>query len=84
MDAIFTLYKNDNAIAVPIGAVFTEDEVDYVFKIEDKKAKKTTVSISYKSSTQAVISEGLKEDDKVIINSDEEKLNDGSKVREKK
>ena len=84
VDAIFTLYKNDNAIAVPIGAVFTEDELDYVFKIEDKKAKKTPVSISYKSSTQAVISEGLKEDDKVIINSDEEKLNDGSKVREKK
>ena len=84
VDAIFTLYKNDNAIAVPIGAVFTEDEVDYVFKIEDKKAKKTPVSISYKSSTQAVISEGLKEDDKIIINSDEEKLNDGSKVREKK
>ncbi len=84
VDAIFTLYKNDNVIAVPIGSVFTEDELDYVFKIEDKKAKKTPVSISYKSSTQAVISEGLKEDDKVIINSDEEKLNDGSKVREKK
>ena len=69
---------------MPIGSVFSEDEVDYVFKIEDKKAKKTPVSISYKSSTQAVISEGLKEDDKIIINSDEEKLNDGSKVREKK
>ena len=84
VDAIFTLYKNDNAIAVPIGAVFTEDELDYVFKIEDKTAKKTQVSIVYKSSTQAVISEGLKEDDKVIINADEEKLNDGSRVREKK
>ncbi|MFC2469919.1 MAG: efflux RND transporter periplasmic adaptor subunit, partial [Lachnoanaerobaculum gingivalis] len=84
VDAIFTLYKNDNAIAVPIGAVFAEDELDYVFKIENKTAKKTPVSIVYKSSTQAVISEGLKEDDKVIINADEEKLNDGSKVREKK
>ena len=84
VDAIFTLYKNDNAIAVPIGSVFTEDELDYVFKIENKTAKKTPVSIVYKSSTQAVISEGLKEDDKVIINADEEKLNDGSKVREKK
>ena len=84
VDAIFTLYKNDETISVPIGSVFSEDEVDYVFKIEDKKAKKTPVSISYKSSTQAVITEGLKEDDKVIINSDEEKLNDGSKVREKK
>ena len=84
VDAIFTLYKNDNAIAVPIGSVFAEDELDYVFKIENKTAKKTPVSIVYKSSTQAVISEGLKEDDKVIINADEEKLNDGSKVREKK
>lgn len=84
VDAIFTLYKSDNAISVPIGSVFTENDVDYVFKIEKGRAVKTPVTISYKSSTEAVIGEGVSEGDKVIINSDEEKLNDGSKVRAKK
>ena len=83
VDAIFTLYKNDNIIAVPLGAVFTENDSDYVFKIEEGRAKKTPVTVSYKSSTEAVISEGLQKDDKVIINSDEEKINDGVKVRAK-
>lgn len=83
VDAIFTLYKNDNVIAVPLGAVFTENDSDYVFKIEEGRAKKTPVTVSYKSSTEAVISEGLQKDDKVIINSDEEKINDGVKVRAK-
>ena len=83
VDAIFTLYKNDNVIAVPLGAVFTENDSDYVFKIEEGRAKKTPVTVSYKSSTEAVISEGLQKDDRVIINSDEEKINDGVKVRAK-
>lgn len=83
VDAIFTLYKNDNVIAVPLGAVFTENDSDYVFKIEEGRAKKTPVTVSYKSSTEAVISDGLQKDDKVIINSDEEKINDGVKVRAK-
>lgn len=83
VDAIFTLYKNDNVIAVPLGAVFTENESDYVFKIDEGRAKKIPVTVSYKSSTEAVISEGLQKGDKVIINSDEEKINDGVKVRAK-
>ena len=68
---------------MPLGAVFTENDSDYVFKIEEGRAKKTPVTVSYKSSTEAVISEGLQKDDKVIINSDEEKINDGVKVRAK-
>ena len=83
VDAIFTLYKSDNVIAVPLGAVFTENESDYVFKIDEGRAKKIPVTVSYKSSTEAVISEGLQKGDKVIINSDEEKINDGVKVRAK-
>lgn len=84
VDAVFSLYKNDNVISVPLGAVFTEDEKDYVFKIEDGKARKKLVTVDYKSAVAAVISEGLKENDKIIVNSDEDKLNEGTKVRAKK
>ena len=84
VDAVFTLYKNDDVISVPIGAVFTEDDKDYVFKIEGGRAVKTPVNISYKSSVEAVIDEGLKENDKVILNADEDSLDEGSKVKEKK
>ena len=80
---MFSLYKNDNVISVPVGAVFTEDDKDYVFKIENGKAEKLPVTVSYKSSFVAVISEGLQENDKVIINSDDDKLNEGTKVKAK-
>ena len=83
VNAVFSLYKNDNVISVPVGAVFTEDDKDYVFKIENGKAEKLPVTVSYKSSFVAVISEGLQENDKVIINSDDDKLNEGTTVKAK-
>lgn len=84
VDAVFTLYKNDDVISVPIGAVFTEDDKDYVFKIEKGRAVKTPVNISYKSSVEAVIDEGLNENDKVVLNADEDGLDEGNKVKAKK
>lgn len=84
VDAVFTLYKNDNVISVPIGAVFTESDSDYVFKIEGGRAVKSQVKVSYKSSVEAVIDEGLNENDKVVLNADEDSLDEGTKIKEKK
>lgn len=76
----FSLYKKEAAVAVPAGAVFKDEEQDYVFKIIENRAVMSPVGIEYKSGTQAVVSEGLKEGERVITNSDNEDLEDGIKV----
>jgi len=69
----FTLYRKDNALAVPARAVFEDDATDepsyfvYLSKADkDGKHPRRTVKIGKKSSTKTEIIEGLAEGDAIL------------------
>lgn len=76
----FTLYQGDNKLVIPSSAVFQLDDQNYVFVIKNGKAEKLPVEVEYKTSSQAVIKEGLSEGEKVIDHVDSEEIYEGAKV----
>ncbi|WP_313183139.1 efflux RND transporter periplasmic adaptor subunit [Lacrimispora sp.] len=76
----FTLYQGDNKLVIPSSAVFQLDDQNYVFVIKNGKAEKLPVEVEYKTSSQAVIKEGLAEGEKVIDHVDSEEIYEGAKV----
>ncbi len=58
--------KADNTIVLPYEYVQTDAEGDYVFVLENGTAVKKAVKIGISTSTEAQITEGLTENDKVI------------------
>ncbi|MGL6218551.1 MAG: efflux RND transporter periplasmic adaptor subunit, partial [Lacrimispora sphenoides] len=57
----FTLYQGEHKLVIPSSAVFQLDDQNYVFVIKNGKAEKLPVEVEYKTSSQAVIKEGLAE-----------------------
>lgn len=76
----FTLYEESDELVVPLNTLFNFDHQDYVFIIANGRAEKRPVTVKYRSSAQAVISEGLQEGDKIITNVDSEEIYEGLKV----
>lgn len=76
----FTLYQGEHKLVIPSSAVFQLDDQNYVFVIKNGKAEKLPVEIEYKTSSQAVIKEGLDEGQKVIDHVDSEEIYEGAKV----
>ncbi|SET94920.1 efflux RND transporter periplasmic adaptor subunit [Lacrimispora sphenoides] len=76
----FTLYQGEHKLVIPSSAVFQLDDQNYVFVIKNGKAEKLPVEVEYKTSSQAVIKEGLAEGQKVIDHVDSEEIYEGAKV----
>ena len=76
----FTLYQGEHKLVIPSSAVFQLDDQNYVFVIKNGKAEKLPVEVEYKTSSQAVIREGLAEGQKVIDHVDSEEIYEGAKV----
>jgi membrane fusion protein, heavy metal efflux system len=57
----------DQAIMIPLTAVFTEDEDDFVFiALDDNHFKQRPVKIALRLKDKAVITQGLKPEDKLV------------------
>lgn len=58
----------DKAIVVPLTAVFTEDESDYVFvAIGNNRYQKRAINIGLRLKDKAVVEEGLKTGEKLVV-----------------
>ena len=59
---------NDQAIVIPLTAVFTEGDADYVFvALEDHHYKQRPVNIGLRLKDKAVITGGLQANEQVVI-----------------
>ncbi|MBR7058347.1 MAG: HlyD family efflux transporter periplasmic adaptor subunit [Stomatobaculum sp.] len=63
-DLKFTLYRGENVLTVPAGAVFETDGKEYVYLASGGRAVKTEVETEYKTAARAVIAGGLQEGSK--------------------
>ena len=80
-DLKFTLYRGENVLTVPAGAVFEADGREYVYLLSGGRARKTEVETEYKTAARAVITDGLPEGSEVIREADAEGVFDGAKIR---
>lgn len=67
IDVTIVVSKNENALKVPIGALFKDADQWAVYKVMNKKAILTHIEIDKKSFDEAVVIRGLNEGDTVIL-----------------
>ena len=81
VEADFTIYNKDNVLVLPVSAVFTEDDVYYVYKVEGGRLVKTKVDVAYRSNEQVEIAAGIKEGDVVAKDAGSSAIEDGMSVK---
>ncbi len=67
VDCTFLLSQQNDVLRIPSGALFRDGESWSVFRVEKGRARKTPVRLSVRGSLMAVVQEGLKEGDEVIV-----------------
>lgn len=72
--------KKENQIIAPTASLFREGEDWFVFQVLKNKARKTKVKMEARSGENALITDGLKEGDEVILYPGEG-IQEGSKIR---
>ena len=70
------------SVLAPQAAVLSEGDRRFVFVYEDSTAKRRMITVSGSQGSQAVVSEGLRSGQRVIVG-DLSRLRDGQKVQEK-
>ena len=81
IDATVLLWSSQNALRVPIGALFRGPDGDWrVFVNDDGRARQRTVRLGHLSDEFAEVLGGLAEGDEVIVNP-ANSLEEGAKVR---
>ncbi|ADL08596.1 efflux RND transporter periplasmic adaptor subunit [Thermosediminibacter oceani] len=83
LDVEFTTDKREGVLAVPKTALFPYENGDAVWVVEGKRAKVRPVKTGFESESLAVIEEGLKKGDLVILNPQLAGLKEGRKIRVK-
>ena len=68
LEAEVTIYAgtSEQALAVPAAAVYTDDNGDYVYILEKRKAVKRYVTIGVEGTDSVEIMDGLSDSDKVV------------------
>ena len=72
-------WENPNVLKVPAGALFREGDAWAVYKVEDDRTRKTTVTIGQQTGQEAELLSGLREGERVVLHPGDS-LADGSRV----
>jgi HlyD family secretion protein len=83
VDATIVTQTIDDALQVPVGALFRDGRGWAVYAVEDGKAHKRTVETPQRNGRQAVVTAGVKAGDTVIVYPPDT-LADGSRVELRK
>lgn len=81
VDAHIVVFRVDNAIVVPVGALFREGDAWSVFAVAGERAVRRAVAVSARNSDIAWTERGLAEGERVVVYP-ADTLRDGSRVRE--
>jgi len=80
LEVEFIIEEQSNELVIPRAAIYTYNDEDYVFVVEDNRAREQRVTTGLESNREVVITEGLSEGNKVILDPDQEGLDDGTRV----
>ncbi len=72
-------FQKENSILVPSAAIFRDGEDWVLFRVENGRARRTTVDVEHRSGTTVSVRSGVKEGDRVILYPGE-MIHDGVRV----
>ena len=81
IDAHILAFRVENALLVPVGALYREGDAWALFALHDGRATVRTVRVSARNSDVAWIEKGLEPGERVVVYPSDA-LRDGSRVRE--
>ena len=79
VEAHIVTHREEKAIKVPVGALFREGDGWAVFVAEGDRASKRAVKVPRRNGAEAMVEEGLKPDERVIVYPSDA-LRDGSNI----
>ena len=79
VEAHIVTHHEDEAVKVPVGALFRDGEGWAVFVVEDGRAAKRAVEVPRRNGVEAMVQKGLKPGDRVVVYPSDA-LRDGTKV----
>jgi HlyD family secretion protein len=77
-----TVWKGDNVLTIPVGALFRVGEDWAVFTVRNGRAHTTTVKIDHRNGRIAEVVSGLSEGDRVILHPSD-RVSDAARVEER-
>ena len=80
VDARIVVFSRDDAVMVPLGAIFRDGDGWAVFVVRNSHARKQAVDAPRRSSTHALIEHGVAPEDRVVLYP-AERVRDGARVR---
>ena len=81
IDAHILAFRVENAVLVPVGALFREGDAWALFTVRDGRARARKVDVSGRNSDVAWVEKGLDAGERVVVYPSDA-LRDGSRVRE--
>jgi HlyD family secretion protein len=82
IDAAVTVGTSQDALRVPVSALFRDQEAWSVFRVEDGRLKLERIELGDQNQSLAAVVSGLSEDDRVVLYPDRS-LTDGQSVRQR-
>jgi HlyD family secretion protein len=80
VDASIVTHRIENAVKVPVGALFRDGEGWAVFAAEGERAVKRTVKAARRNGSEAVVEAGLKPGERVVVYPSDT-LRDGARIQ---
>ena len=82
IDATIVLWQDDDALRVPIGAIFRSGAAWHVFVVSGRRAVEREIEIGQINDDNAEVLSGLEEGDRVIVNPSSS-VADGQRISER-
>ncbi|HKX38982.1 MAG TPA: HlyD family efflux transporter periplasmic adaptor subunit, partial [Burkholderiales bacterium] len=79
VEAAIVIHREENALKVPVGALFREGERWMVFVAEGGEARRREVKLERRNSLEAMVSEGVQPGERVVVYPSDA-LRDGSRI----
>ena len=77
-----TVWDAENALRVPVGALFRRGDDWAVFAVRDGRARTVTVQVEHRNSRMAEVVSGLAEGDQVVLHPSD-RISEGTRVAER-
>ena len=61
------VYRQENALKAPVGALFREGEQWMLFMVEGDRARKRAVRVPRRNSVEALVEDGVEPGSRVIV-----------------
>jgi HlyD family secretion protein len=79
VEAAIVIHREENALKLPVGALFREGERWMVFVAAGDEARKREVKLERRNSLEAMVSEGVQPGERVVVYPSDA-LRDGSRI----